>query len=176
MLSGESQLTVTGDLRLVAAKVHGSIHEAKVGSPMEHVQVYRDTPLQDLWHNCQHVCEPRENKMITLREPKVTTTDRGFSSEAPPLPAEMSLNGAWTLNNLHEAIKNHTSVGYCGVCECVRQGSGECVSVPSLWNTWWASPHTSNHPDQYSITIRGFPGYRWKKPGLDSEQLKNNKN
>lgn len=48
MLSGESQLTVTGDLRLVAAKVHGSIHEAKVGSPMEHVQVYRDTSLQDL--------------------------------------------------------------------------------------------------------------------------------
>lgn len=124
MSSGESKLTITGDLRLVAAKVHSSIHEAKVGSPMEHVQVYRDTSLQDLWHNRQHVCEPQENKMITLGEPRVTTTDRWFSSKAPPLPAEMFLNGAWTLNYLHEAIKNHTSVGYCGVCECAREGSG----------------------------------------------------
>lgn len=126
MLSGESQLTVTGDLRLVAAKVHGSIHEPKVGSPMEHVQVYRDTSLQDLWHDRQHVCEPQENRMITLREPKVTTTDRWFSSKAPPLPAEMYLNGAWTLKYLHDAIK---TTRYCGVWECAREGIGYRVML-----------------------------------------------
>lgn len=29
---------------------------------MEHIEVYRDTSLQDLWHHCQHVWEPPDKK------------------------------------------------------------------------------------------------------------------